>query len=48
MDYKTINTTDKMNKSIKEMLRMKGDNISLYALKRIEELENLTHKPQIK
>ena len=45
MNYKDINTTDKMNKNIKVMLLLKGDNISLYALKRIEELEDLIHKP---
>lgn len=45
MNYKDINTTDKMNKNVKEMLLLKNDNISLYALKRIEELEGLIHKP---
>ena len=34
-----IKTNSKMNKSVKELLKLRGDNISLYALKRIEELE---------
>ena len=34
-----IKTNDKMNQTIKETLKMRGDNMSLYALKRIDELE---------
>lgn len=39
MDYKNITTTEKLNETVKDTLKMRGDNMSLYALKRIEELE---------
>ena len=34
-----IKTNDKMNETVKDTLKMRGDNMSLYAAKRIEELE---------
>lgn len=34
-----IKTNDKLNQTVKETLKMRGDNMSLYAVKRIEELE---------
>jgi hypothetical protein len=34
-----IKTNKKMNETVKETLTMRGDNMSLYAVKRIEELE---------
>lgn len=39
MSYKQIQTYDEMNSTIKELLERQDDNVSLYALKRIEELE---------
>ena len=36
-----IKTNEKLNETVKDTLKMRGDNISLYALKRIEELEQL-------
>ena len=41
MDYKNIKTNPKMNETVKDMLKLNDDNYSLYALKRIEELEQL-------
>lgn len=38
-DYKSINTYPEMNKTIKDLLILQGDNYTLYAAKRIEELE---------
>lgn len=38
-DYKSINTYPKMNETIKDLLIFQGDNYTLYAAKRIEELE---------
>ena len=40
MDYREIKTSPEMDESLKQNLKLRGDNISLYALKRIEELEN--------
>lgn len=43
-----ITTYPEMNENIKQYLEMKGDNVSLYALKRIDELEkSLTEVKQI-
>ncbi len=39
MSYKQIQTYDEMNSTIKELLERQNDNVSLYTLKRIEELE---------
>ena len=39
MNYKNIKTNHKMNETVKDMLKLNDDNYSLYALKRIEELE---------
>lgn len=39
MNYKEIKTNEKMNLLVKDMLNLSQDNYSLYALKRIEELE---------
>jgi hypothetical protein len=39
MDYKNVKTSEKMNESLKMMLKLNNDNYSLYALKYIEELE---------
>ena len=36
-----IKTNEKLNETVKDTLKMRGDNMSLYALKRIEELEQL-------
>ena len=36
-----IKTNEKLNETVKNTLRIRGDNMSLYALKRIEELEQL-------
>lgn len=36
-----------MNESVKESLKMRGDNISLYAAKRIEELEDQVIKSAV-
>ena len=44
MNYNDIKTNEKMNENVKEMLKLRGDNISLYAAKRIEELECKTNK----
>jgi hypothetical protein len=33
-----------MNRSIKKLLKLEGSNVSLYALARIEELENEVEK----
>ena len=41
MDYKNIKINPKMNETVKDMLKLNDDNCSLYALKRIEELEQL-------
>ena len=38
-DYKSINTYPKMNETIKDLLILQNDNYTLYAAKRIEELE---------
>ena len=38
-DYKSINTYPKMNETIKNLLILQNDNYTLYAAKRIEELE---------
>lgn len=38
-DYKSIKTYARMNKEIKNLLILQGDNYTLYAAKRIEELE---------
>lgn len=38
-DYKSINTYPKMNKTIKDLLILQNSNYTLYAAKRIEELE---------
>ena len=38
-DYKSINTYQKMNKTIKDLLILQNSNYTLYAAKRIEELE---------
>ena len=45
-----IKTYEKMNVTIKELLELKGDNISLYSLKRIDELEqeNIELKQKVK
>lgn len=40
MDYKQIQLSPEMNKSAKENLLLRGDSISLYAVKYIEELES--------
>jgi len=47
MDYKKIKTNSAMNKSVKINLKLHGDNVSLYALKRIEELEEKVKKQQV-
>ena len=39
MNYKNIKTNHKMNETVKDILKLNDDNYSLYALKRIEELE---------
>ena len=39
MNYKNIKTNYRMNEIVKDMLKLNDDNYSLYALKRIEELE---------
>jgi len=41
---KMIKTNPKMNEVVKETLKMRGDNMSLYALKRIEELEEQVNR----
>lgn len=38
-DYKSINTYPEMNKVVKNLLILQNDNYTLYAAKRIEELE---------
>lgn len=38
-DYKSINTYPRMNETIKKLLIFQNDNYTLYAAKRIEELE---------
>lgn len=37
--WEEVTTYPEMNKKIKEFLELKGDAVSLYALKRIDELE---------
>jgi hypothetical protein len=39
-----IKTYPEMNRSIKKLLKLEGSNVSLYALARIEELENEVEK----
>lgn len=39
MDYKNIELTDKTTQTLKDMLKFKNDNMSLYTLKLIETLE---------
>ena len=39
-----IKTYPEMNRSIKKLLKLEGGNVSLYALARIEELENEVEK----
>lgn len=39
-DYKSINTYPRMNEVIKDLLIRQGNNYTLYAAKRIEELES--------
>ena len=41
--WQEINTYPKMNEEIKKLLEFKWDEISLYALKRIDNLETLVH-----
>ena len=41
MDYKNIKTSKKMNESVKEQLSFRDVHLSKYAVKRIEELEQL-------
>ena len=42
MNYKNIKTSKQMNLSVKEQLLFRGDHLSKYAVKIIEELEQLT------
>jgi cell shape-determining protein MreC len=44
MCWTEIKTNEKMNQSLKDSLEMIGDTISLYALKRIDELEKENEK----
>lgn len=44
IDYTEIKTSLEMTESLKETLLLNGDNISLYALKLIEELEDKTNE----
>jgi hypothetical protein len=39
MDYKNITTSKQMNEVVKEQLILRGDHLSKYAAKRIEDLE---------
>ncbi len=48
MNYKEIKTSPEMDKSCKENLKLRGDAISLYALKLIEELEIKLNKNIVK
>lgn len=41
MDWQEIKTNDKMNDTTNGLLVLRGDSVSLYARKRIEELELL-------
>ena len=41
MNYTEIKTSEKMNEVVKEQLIFRGDHLSKYAAKRIEELEQL-------
>ena len=46
MNAEEIETNDKMNTTVKETLELRGDNMSLYALKRIMELESQLSAPK--
>jgi len=39
-DYKNIELSTEMTTTTMEMLKLRGDNVSLYALKLIEELQS--------
>jgi hypothetical protein len=45
MDYNNIRLTQEATDNLKDILKFKGDNISLYTLKLIETLED--NKPKI-
>lgn len=42
-----MNTTPKMNETVKDTLKMREDNMSLYAAQRIEELEKANTQLQM-
>jgi len=42
-----MNTTSKMNETVKDTLKMRGDNMILYAAQRIEELEKANTQLQM-
>ena len=45
MNYKNIELNKDSTKSLKETLKLRGDNMSLYALKLIESFENTEDNP---
>ena len=45
MNYKNIQLNKGATESLKEVLKLRGDNMSLYALKLIESIENSDNNP---
>ena len=45
MNYKNIQLNKGATESLKEVLKLRGDNMSLYALKLIESFENTEDNP---
>ena len=45
MNYKNIQLNKGVTESLKEVLKLRGDNMSLYALKLIESIENSEDNP---